>query len=83
MNKPTCEQLFNDDGVKSVKLTENSGWRHGVEKEEIFYRGSDNTYWSAGYRVSTDGETHGLRDGEATIFQVKPIKVETFDYIVI
>ena len=81
MNKPTCKQIFNEDGFKSVKLTENSGWRHGVKREEIFYRESDDTYWSVVYRVSTDGETHELREGIATIFQVKPVKVEKIDYI--
>ena len=81
MNKPTCEQLFDDDGVKSVKLTTTKGWRHGTDNEEIFHRIADDTYWSVGYRVSTDGETHELREGTATIFKVKPVKVEVIDYV--
>ena len=81
MNKPTCEQLFNEE-LKSVKLTTTPGWRHGTDREEIFYRKEDDSYWSVGYRVSTDGETHELREGTATIFKVKPVKVEVIDYVV-
>jgi len=77
---PTNEELW-DEKLKSIKTTDESGWRHGVDREEIFFRGSDQTYWSVGYRVSTDGETHGLRDGDYTIYQVKPVKVEVIDYV--
>ena len=77
---PTNEELC-DELLESVRRTDQSGWRHGVDREEIFYREEDQTYWSVGYRVSTDGETHGLRDGYYTIYQVKPVKVEVIDYV--
>ena len=76
---PTNEE-FCDGLLESVRRTDQSGWRHGVDREEIFFRESDQTYWSVGYRVSTDGETHGLRDGDYTIYQVRRITVEMIDY---
>jgi hypothetical protein len=78
--QPTRVQLC-DEELQSIQKTDESGWRHGVDREEIFYRQEDETYWSVGYRVSTDGETHGLRDGDYTIFQVRPIKVEVTSYV--
>jgi hypothetical protein len=71
---PTCEQLLDEDGVKSVKRETESGWRHGVEHCETFHRPADNTYWQVNYRVSTDGETHELRDGGVPIVQVEPVE---------
>ena len=76
---PTNEELL-DDGLIPVRKTDESGWRHGVDREQIFFRASDQTYWSVCYRVSTDGETHGLRAGDYTICQVRRIMVETINY---
>ncbi|MEK6881077.1 MAG: hypothetical protein AABY22_15770, partial [Nanoarchaeota archaeon] len=61
MNKPTCEQLFNEE-LDSVKVTDESGWRHGITRIEVFHRKEDDTYWEACYRISTDGETHTTAD---------------------
>lgn len=80
MNKPTCEQLLNEE-LKSVKITDDTSWRHGFHRTEIFYRKEDETYWRVKYDVSTDGETNGLEDGYAKIFKVKPVKIEVIDYI--
>lgn len=79
MNKPTCEQLFNEE-LESVQ-TINNTWRHGYHRIETFHRKEDDTYWQAGYRVSADGETNELREGFATILKVKPVKVETISYV--
>lgn len=74
MEKPTAQQLMDEDGVKTVLRTVDDGWRHGVDVVEVFHRASDDTYWRACYRRSTDGETNDLRDGEASIEQVKPVE---------
>lgn len=80
--KPTCEEIFNEL-LEFVKQTIHSGWRHGVDREEVYFRKSDNTYWGVDYRVSTDGETHGLREGDADIYQVEPKEVKTVEYVLV
>jgi hypothetical protein len=74
MEKPTCEQLLDEDGVKRMSCEDDGSWRHGVYRTEVYLREVDGTYWRAGYRVSTDGETHELRDGGARIVQVQPVE---------
>lgn len=59
---PTCEDLYNEDGYKSVYREADDSWRHGSYVTEVFERESDNTFWLVKYRLSTDGETHELRD---------------------
>ena len=71
MNKPTCEELY-DEELESVHRTSDDSWRHGSHITEVFHREEDDTYWEACYSMSTCGESYGLRDGEARIQQVKP-----------
>ena len=71
MPKPTCEQLFDDDGYLEVDETL-SPWCFGTYRTTVFRREADGTYWKAKYRVSSNEETHGLRDGDATISQCWP-----------
>ena len=70
---PTCECLFDEDGIEVVE-TKNDLWRHGYYRTSIHHRLSDGTFWKASYPVSTDGETNGLRDGDSdtTITQCWP-----------
>lgn len=71
MPEPTCEQLFEDDGY--LEVAQNlSPWRHGTYHTTVFKCEADGTYWKAQYPVSSDGETHGLRDGSAGISQCWP-----------
>ena len=72
MEKPTCDQLYDRDGFAQVYRSVEDGWRHGVDVTEVYQRASDQTYWMATYRLSTDGETNELREGEAYIAQVTP-----------
>jgi hypothetical protein len=62
---PTCDQLLDDDGCKEVHREDDASWRHGVYRFTVHHRASDDTYWGASYCVSTDGETHELREGMA------------------
>lgn len=71
---PTCEELLDEIGVKEVRDDIVDNWRHGVVRHTIYQRESDGTYWRAAYSVSTDGETHGLREGDAAITQVEPVE---------
>lgn len=79
MEKPTCKQLFNEE-LKSVARESDDSWRHGCRIREVFVRESDNTFWQADYDLSTDGETNGLREGYAKIFQVEPYQVSVTRY---
>ena len=81
MHEPTCEDLFEEDGYESVHRDVDDSWRHGAYIGEVFKRESDGTYWLAAYCLSSDGETHGLREGDADITQVKPIEATTIKYI--
>lgn len=79
MQKPTCQDIANEEGFKCVDEKLDT-WRHGTHRVEVHLRESDQTYWSVGYRVSSDGETNELRDGYATIFQVEPYDVTVKHY---
>lgn len=70
---PTCREIF-DELLDLVERNVNNSWRHGCHINEVYHRTSDNTYWAVNYRVSTCGETHGLRDNEAYISRVQPMK---------
>jgi len=72
MTPPTCEDLFNEEGFESVHREDDTSWRHGSYVFEVYHRLADDTYWSASYRQSTDGETNELREGFADIGQVEP-----------
>lgn len=78
--KPTCEQLYEDDGVESVYRHTDDTWRHGSYVTEVFKRESDGTFWQAKYRLSTDGETNELREGLAEIAQVESFERTVVDY---
>lgn len=80
VQKPTCEDLFEQDGFKDVHREADTSWRHGAYISEVFLRESDNTYWMANYRLSTDGETNELREGTAEIVQVEPFEKTITDY---
>jgi hypothetical protein len=69
---PTCEQLFKRDGFTKVSDEVVEPWRWGTVHETIYRRTSDETFWSACYRVGNEGETHELRDGGASITRVYP-----------
>ena len=56
-------------------------WRHGSYVDEVFHRASDDTYWMASYRLSTDGETNELHEGDAEIRQVVPQEKTVVTYV--
>ena len=67
---PTCREIFDEELDAPVAREVDNSWRHGCHICEVYHRTSDNTYWAVNYRVSTDAETHGLRDNEAYISRV-------------
>ena len=86
---PTQAELFDaldctegeDDGdIFQVHEDNDPSWRHGVRRTTVFKRVSDTTYWQAHYRVSTDGETHELREGDADVSRVYPHEVKAVVY---
>ncbi len=77
MRPPTCEEL---QEMTCVSREADDSWRHGSYVTQVFRRDSDETYWQAKYRLSSDGETNELREGLATIVQVEPVVVQTVAY---
>jgi len=85
INKPSCADLVDEDGdlndgFELVDTINDPSWRHGLRVTDTFKRLSDSTYWSAHYRLSTDGETNELREGVAIITQVEPYIIEVTKY---
>lgn len=80
MIAPTNIQLFDEDGVQPVHSS-NTHWRHGTYESVVFFREADATHWCAKFRLSLDGETNELRDGGATITQVKPVEKTVTVYV--
>jgi len=67
--------------LKEIQSGPIDTWRHGSEMETVYHREADNTYWRAIYRVSTDGETNELKEGNADIHQVKPRQITVIQYV--
>jgi CO/xanthine dehydrogenase Mo-binding subunit len=82
MQKPTCEQLFDSDPAifELVSRKTDDSWRHGCYVTAVYRRLADETFWSASYRLSSDGETNELREGHAAIAQVTPRSVTQIVY---
>ena len=80
MNKPTHEELFDEDGFENLDREDDTTWRHGSYVKEWFRRIEDETFWLAQYYQSTDGETNELRDGGAIISHVEPYEVTVIRY---
>jgi hypothetical protein len=78
---PTCEQLWNEE---LDEVSENlATWRHGHRVTQVFHRESDDTYWQAEYRRSSDGGTNELREGYAEITQVTPEQTMVTHYVAV
>ena len=85
MKIPSNGELFDalcgdSDLFEEVHNESDTGYRHGTYESTVFKRVEDNTYWSASYTLSGDGEEHGLREGYAGISQVWPVEVTTTNY---
>ena len=83
LQPPTCDDLFQEEGYERVLQESDNSWRHGTYEYEVYFRESDKTYWSAEFALSSDGETHGLRENTADITQVKPVEVTQVKYVVV
>lgn len=80
MKEPTQDELLEEVGIVTVHRESNDDWRHGSSIYEVFHRKSDDTYWEVSYRLSTDGEWHGLREDDYYITQVRPVEVTVLKY---
>lgn len=82
MNKEQFKALWEDFSLEEVHEEIDDSWRHGVNKVTVF-KDEDGRYWEAHYRVSGDGEYHGIRDDDFEIFEVTPVKkvVEITEYV--
>jgi len=83
---PTCKDFYDEEyleekGFKRLHegIVETTRW--GVLLSEVYLRQSDATMWQVSYRYESDGEVHGLRDGDATIIQVEDKEVTTTQYV--
>jgi hypothetical protein len=81
MITPTCEELLEEDGLDMVHRESDASWRHGTYEYRVYHRVADDTYWSAAFRLSTDGETNELREGTAEINQVVPQQEMVTTYV--
>ena len=70
MVPPTYDELWEE--CDEIEETTIGHWRHGRIMKTVWQRPSDETYWLAKYRVSTDGESNDLRDGLREPIQVMP-----------
>ena len=73
MEPMTCQQIC-DGELEPVSSHADPSWRHGCRMTNVYHRESDNTYWEARFRLSTDGECNELREGIANISQVEPFQ---------
>ncbi len=74
MDKPTCQQICDEELDDPVLVEDDTSWRHGYHRYAVYHRKEDNTFWSVNYRASTDGETNELREGTAKITEVTPVQ---------
>ena len=79
VDAPTCEQVYEDDDLRLINETRGP-WRHGSYITAVYLRKADGTYWKARYALSSDGETNGLREGDASISQCWPHEVTAIEY---
>ena len=64
--------MWRNEELEEVYETMDDSWRHGVNKTTVF-KDDDGRFWQADYRVSGDGEYHGIRDNEFEYEEVFPV----------
>jgi hypothetical protein len=83
--KEQFKELYFDGYLVEVHQEIDDSWRHGniyetvfeyvpVDEDGVEVPGGEITYWEASYRVSGDGEWHGIREDEFSYAQVWPHK---------
>lgn len=77
----TARNLLDRKGYKVVSSEDDADWRHGHTTTTVWQRADDGTFWESTYRVSTDGEVHELRDGDAEVRQVWPVVKTVTQYV--
>ena len=76
--------LWENDLLEEVEDDIDDSWRHGNNHVTVFksYRYDEETdevietgeYYEAHYRVSGDGEYHGIRENDFEMYQVWPVE---------
>lgn len=70
-------ELWENDELESVWRELDDSWRHGNNVTEVF-KDKEGRFWQVSYRVSGDGEYHGIRDNEMhALNEVEPFQVQT------
>lgn len=71
MRKPSIAELlsvwredYEGEDISLIEDKADGAWRHGSEHTAIFYRMSDETYWSVSYRVTPGADYNDFRDGD-------------------
>ncbi len=64
MDKKEFAELWYDDWFEEIEDDIDDSWRHGNNHATVFYHEGTKKYYRAYYRVSGDGEYHGLRPSE-------------------
>lgn len=85
MTDEEFKELWEGDYLEEVYKKIDDSWRHGNNMTTVYHYEKDDTYWQCQYRVSGDGEYHGIRDDEFTLRQVTPVKkiVEITEYVAV
>lgn len=79
---PTKEEFMEEEGLEKVSSEADPGWRHGCYMSVVYSRSSDNTFWQVCFRLSGDGEYHGIEENEFEVYRVVPKEVTTTIYVV-
>lgn len=81
MDHATFKELWRNGKLTEVYEEIDDGWRHGNDMYTVYQHGDD--FWAASYRVTGDGEEHGIRNGDFELTKVYPITktVVTTDYV--
>lgn len=76
LNKEKFKELWMEDGVESIEIDLDNSWRHGNYVNEIFKYKPDPEglpiYYSVSYSESSNGDYHGIREGDFEIERVFP-----------
>lgn len=77
-----CPESDRSDSFEQVSSTFKDDWRHGGTHTDVFRRKSDGAFFRVSYQVSTDGEYHGMREGDARspVVRVYPHEIKSIEY---
>lgn len=72
MTPERLAELFTVEELQPISRESDPSWRHGTRETWVF-EPAPGVFWEASFRLSTDGETHELREGCAGVRRVYPV----------